>query len=120
MQPSTWGFRKDKMHQDVATLRSETSSSEGESFEKANPDLKVGVEVLKLRKQFQEKLAVDDVSFKAYEGQIFCLLGHNGAGKTTTMSVLTGNLQLFFYNEFINKEGIICRTPECDWRYGID
>ena len=37
-----------------------------------------------------EVLAVDSVSFSAYDGQITALLGHNGAGKTTTMSVLTG------------------------------
>ena len=39
-----------------------------------------------------EVLAVDSVSFNAYDSQITALLGHNGAGKTTTMSVLTGKL----------------------------
>jgi ABC-type multidrug transport system ATPase subunit len=38
----------------------------------------------------QEVVAVDSVSFSAYDSQITALLGHNGAGKTTTMSVLTG------------------------------
>jgi ABC-type multidrug transport system ATPase subunit len=38
----------------------------------------------------QEVVAVDSVSFSAYNSQITALLGHNGAGKTTTMSVLTG------------------------------
>ena len=42
--------------------------------------------------QGTEVLAVDSVSFSAYDSQITALLGHNGAGKTTTMSVLTGNL----------------------------
>uniref|UniRef100_A0A3Q3BQ74 P-type phospholipid transporter n=1 Tax=Kryptolebias marmoratus TaxID=37003 RepID=A0A3Q3BQ74_KRYMA len=36
------------------------------------------------------KLAVDGLSLKFYEGQITSFLGHNGAGKTTTMSILTG------------------------------
>ena len=36
-------------------------------------------------------IAVDSVSFSAFDSQITALLGHNGAGKTTTMSVLTGN-----------------------------
>lgn len=31
------------------------------------------------------KVAVDDVSFEAYPGEIFGLLGPNGAGKTTTL-----------------------------------
>ena len=36
------------------------------------------------------KLAVDGLNLKLFEGQITSLLGHNGAGKSTTMSVLTG------------------------------
>ncbi|XP_076023384.1 phospholipid-transporting ATPase ABCA1-like isoform X2 [Genypterus blacodes] len=36
------------------------------------------------------KLAVDGLSLRFYEGQITSFLGHNGAGKTTTMSILTG------------------------------
>ena len=35
------------------------------------------------------KVAVDDVSFQAYEGEIFGLLGPNGAGKTTTLRMLS-------------------------------
>lgn len=31
------------------------------------------------------KLAVDGLSLKFYNGQITSFLGHNGAGKTTTM-----------------------------------
>lgn len=37
--------------------------------------------VNKLRKTFGEQVAVNDLSFKMYENQIFALLGHNGAGK---------------------------------------
>ena len=35
-------------------------------------------------------VAVDNVTFNAFEGEITALLGHNGAGKTTTLSMLTG------------------------------
>ena len=35
-------------------------------------------------------VAVDNVTFNAYKGEITALLGHNGAGKTTTISMLTG------------------------------
>lgn len=34
------------------------------------------------------KVAVDKLSFSAYEGEIFGLLGPNGAGKTTTLRML--------------------------------
>ena len=34
------------------------------------------------------KVAVENLSFSAYEGEIFGLLGPNGAGKTTTLRIL--------------------------------
>lgn len=34
--------------------------------------------------------AVDGVSFKAYSGQIMCLVGPNGSGKTTTLHMMSG------------------------------
>ena len=51
----------------------------------------LGIRVRGLRKEFSKfrgegVLAVDQVSFSAYHGEITTLLGHNGAGKTTTMS----------------------------------
>ena len=49
------------------------------------------IRVQNLRKVYDTgKVAVDDVSFNMYKGQIFALLGHNGAGKTTTISMMTG------------------------------
>jgi ATPase subunit of ABC transporter with duplicated ATPase domains len=39
------------------------------------------VVVKNLRKSFGSNRAVNDLSFKLYENQIFALLGHNGAGK---------------------------------------
>ncbi|HEY1827404.1 MAG TPA: ABC transporter ATP-binding protein, partial [Acidimicrobiales bacterium] len=46
-----------------------------------------------LRKQFGERLAVDDVSFSVAAGECYGLLGPNGAGKTTTISMVCGLLQ---------------------------
>lgn len=47
------------------------------------------VQVTHLTKKFKDKLAVDDVSFNIYRGEVFGLLGPNGAGKTTTLRMMT-------------------------------
>ena len=43
-----------------------------------------------LTRHFDERLAVDDVSFSLAPGEIFALLGPNGAGKTTTLRMIAG------------------------------
>ena len=47
------------------------------------------IETKSLTKKFGETIAVDDISFKVEEGEIFGFLGPNGAGKSTTMMILT-------------------------------
>ena len=47
------------------------------------------VEVEKLRKNFGELKAVDNVDFSVSRGEIFSLLGPNGAGKTTSIGMLS-------------------------------
>jgi ABC-type multidrug transport system fused ATPase/permease subunit len=41
------------------------------------------IRIVNLRKQFKNKLAVDDISLSVKYGEVFGLLGPNGAGKTT-------------------------------------
>jgi ABC-2 type transport system ATP-binding protein len=43
-----------------------------------------------LRKEYKEKLAVEDINFSLEEGKCTALLGPNGAGKTTTIKMLAG------------------------------
>ena len=47
------------------------------------------IEINSLSKKFGNVLAVDDISLKIKEGEIFGFLGPNGAGKSTTMMILT-------------------------------
>jgi daunorubicin resistance ABC transporter ATP-binding subunit len=42
-----------------------------------------------LTKRFNSLVAVDNISFEIWPGEIFGLLGPNGAGKTTTLSILS-------------------------------
>jgi len=37
--------------------------------------------------------AVNDVSFKVYQNEIFAILGHNGAGKSTLLNIMVGLLR---------------------------
>ncbi len=46
------------------------------------------IEVDHLVKQFGEMRAVDDISFKVEQGELFGFLGINGAGKSTTINML--------------------------------
>ncbi len=46
------------------------------------------IEVEELTRNFGQLVAVDKVSFKVKEGEIFGFLGPNGAGKTTTINML--------------------------------
>lgn len=48
------------------------------------------IEVKHLTKKYGGHLAVDDLSFRVEEGQIYGFLGPNGAGKSTTMNIITG------------------------------
>lgn len=51
------------------------------------------IQTLNLVKRYGDKVAVDDVSFEVYGGEIFGFLGPNGAGKTTTIKMIAGLLQ---------------------------
>ena len=47
------------------------------------------IEISNLTKKFKEKVAVNNISLKIEEGELFALLGTNGAGKTTTIKMLS-------------------------------
>lgn len=50
------------------------------------------IEINHLYKTFGEVKAVQDLSFRVKEGELFAFLGVNGAGKSTTINILCGQL----------------------------
>lgn len=56
------------------------------------PSSGIAVSVSDLTKKFGEFTAVNNVSFRVKEGEIFGFLGPNGSGKTTTIRMLCGLL----------------------------
>lgn len=72
------------------------------------------IEVKKLAKHYGKFIAVEDVSFDVYRGDVFGFLGPNGAGKSTTLRTLlslikptSGDLKLFGCNLLTNRNFIL-------------
>ena len=54
---------------------------------------KLSLEITNLTKKFGKFTALDNITLKVAEGEVFGYIGPNGAGKTTTIRVLLGILQ---------------------------
>ncbi|XP_008415416.1 ATP-binding cassette sub-family A member 1-like isoform X2 [Poecilia reticulata] len=82
----------EKENQNINTPLSKKGNADAVCIEEDPSHIDPGVYIENLVKIYSHgnKLAVDGLTLKFYEGQITSFLGHNGAGKTTTMSILTG------------------------------
>ncbi len=63
-------------------------------FVAANGHRPPAIEVEHITKKYGDFTAVDDVSFRVEEGEIFGLLGPNGAGKSTLIRMMTTLLEI--------------------------
>ena len=83
------------------------------------------VEVSGLSKHFGPFRAVNELSFKVMEGDVYGFLGQNGAGKSTTIRMLlslirptSGNISIFGMDmerhrrEVLSKVGAVIESPD--------
>jgi len=79
----------------------------------------VAIDVRDLTKRYGDVLAVDHISFKVREGEIFGFLGPNGAGKTTTIRMLIGILRPDEGSAIVNGFDIVEDTLSVRERIGV-
>lgn len=65
------------------------------------------------------KIAVDDLSFKAYKGEIYGLLGPNGAGKTTTLRIVASLIKPDSGDVLIDGVSVVNNPDEIRRRIGF-
>ncbi len=65
------------------------------------------------------KVAVNDLSFTAYKGEIFGLLGPNGAGKTTTLRMLATLIKPDSGDAFISGKSVVHEDNAVRGRIGF-
>lgn len=64
------------------------------------------IKIENLTKQYQDVVAVDNLSLSVQKGELFSLLGVNGAGKTTTIKMLSCLTQPTGGDAFLNGRSI--------------
>ena len=77
------------------------------------------IEISHLCKSFGDVKAVQDVSFKVKEGELFAFLGVNGAGKSTTISIMCGQLAKDKGSVVINGKDIDRNMDEIKSELGV-
>ncbi|OUM63933.1 hypothetical protein PIROE2DRAFT_20607 [Piromyces sp. E2] len=71
------------------------------------------------KKNKSEFLAVNDVSFKVYQNEIFALLGHNGAGKTTLINIMVGLIKSTYGDVYFDGASISKNVNKIRKDFGV-
>ena len=71
------------------------------------------IEIKNVSKSYDNKKAIDDISFTVNNGEIFAFIGHNGAGKTTLIKAIVGIHDFENGDILINGKSIKQKPIEC-------
>ena len=74
-------------------------------------EIGLALEMKHVSKRFPGIIAVDDVTFEVYAGEVHALVGENGAGKSTLMKMLAGSFDDYTGDILINGRPVRLSTP---------
>ena len=66
----------------------------------------MSIEVKNLVKKFEDKVVINDISFKVNDGEILAIVGFSGSGKSTVLKLISGLIP-YDEGEIITSEGDI-------------
>jgi ABC-2 type transport system ATP-binding protein len=84
-----------------------SKGSRSNGHDQPNSTLPDAIEVQHIVKRYGEFTAVDDISFRVKEGEIFGLLGPNGAGKSTLIRMMTTLIPITAGKAFISGHDVV-------------
>jgi ribose transport system ATP-binding protein len=77
------------------------------------------LEMRHITKRYPGVLALDDVTFDLYAGEVHCLVGENGAGKTTLIKILSGALPKDAGELWVDGKPVLLHSPADALQAGI-
>ncbi|MDA2925721.1 sugar ABC transporter ATP-binding protein [Acidobacteria bacterium AH-259-G07] len=83
------------------------------------PERDAVLEMRGIRKSFPGVLALDNVNFALYPGEVHILLGENGAGKSTLVKILSGAYQKDGGEILIHGQAVEINNPRVAQELGI-
>ena len=76
------------------------------------------IEFKNVSKQYDSKLALDNLNLAINDGEIFGLIGHNGAGKSTAIKALTSIIEVSSGDIFFDNMNLRDNRLECKKQIG--
>jgi len=72
-----------------------------------------------ITKRFAGVVALNDVSFDIYQGEVHCIVGENGAGKSTLIKILSGAYNLEEGEIWLDGKRVLIDNPHVSTQLGI-